>query len=87
MVNGFVVDPMHCVDLGVVRQVSTMWFESSFHKMPWYIGTKIDSIDEKIKFIQPPSNVTRTPRSLRTRAYWKASEWKHFLLYCIQQLF
>ena len=30
LVKGFVVDPMHCVDLGVMRQLAALWFDSSY---------------------------------------------------------
>ncbi|KAA0721591.1 hypothetical protein E1301_Tti023124 [Triplophysa tibetana] len=81
IVSGFIVDSMHCIDLGVMRQLSTLWFDSSFHKEPWYIGTRANEIDRKIEQFQPPSNITRMPRSILTRAYWKASEWRAFLLF------
>ncbi|XP_073668003.1 uncharacterized protein [Paramisgurnus dabryanus] len=81
IVSGFVVDSMHCVDLGVMRQLSILWFDSSYHREPWYIGTRINEIDRKIEHFQPPSNITRMPRSITTRAYWKASEWRAFLLF------
>lgn len=81
IVSGFIVDSMHCIDLGVMRQLSTLWFDSSHHREPWYIGTRINEIDRKMEHFQPPSNITRMPRSILTRAYWKASEWRAFLLF------
>ena len=80
LVNGFVVDPMHALDLGVVRQICSLWFDSCHHAMPWYIGNSIPQIDKKMICVHPPSNITRCPRSLKTRAFWKASEWKYFLI-------
>lgn len=81
IVSGFVVDSMHCIDLGVMRQLSTLWFDSSYHREPWYLGNRVSEIDRKIEQFQPPSNITRMPRSVLTRAYWKASEWRAFLLF------
>ena len=81
MACGFVVDYMHCVDLGLTRQMSHMWFDSKYHNRPWYIGKSIAKIDEHLLNMMPPSNVTRAPRSLLTRAYWKANEWRAFLLF------
>jgi hypothetical protein len=80
MVKGFVVDYMHSVDLGVTRQLSHLWFDSIYHAKPWYLGKRIAEIDCKILSMLPPSNITRAPRSLLTRAYWKANEWRAFLL-------
>jgi hypothetical protein len=81
MVEGFIVDYMHCVDLGVMRQLASLWFDSPNHDKPWFIGNRIEDIDRELLQMQPPSNVTRSPRSLRTRAFWKASEWRSFLLF------
>ena len=38
-------------------------------------------LDNRLFLIRPPSNLTRSPRSIDERAYWKASEWRNFLLY------
>ena len=80
LVSGFVVDNLHCVDLGVSRQLGHLWFDSSNHQEPWYIGGKVESIDSRINLIHPPNEITRVPRSLRHRAYWKGSEWHWWLL-------
>ena len=80
LVSGFVVDNLHCVDLGVSRQLGHLWFDSSNHQEPWYIGGKVESIDSRINLIHPPNEITRVPRSLRHRAYWKSSEWHWWLL-------
>lgn len=34
LVSGFVVDNLHCVDLGVSRQLGHLWFHSSNHQSP-----------------------------------------------------
>lgn len=81
IVNGFVVDYMHCVLLGVTRQLTKLWFNSMFHEETWYIGRKISYIDQHLITLKPPKEITRTPRSLSTIKYWKASEWRHWLLY------
>lgn len=83
MVEGCVYDAMHAVDLGVSRQLASLWFDSKNSTSVWYIGTttEIARIDSRIAKIIPPSNVTRLPRSLNQRAYWKAAEWRNFLLY------
>ena len=77
--SGFFVDYMHCVLLGVVRQFVTLWFESSNHLNAWYIGKRIHDIDAQLLSICP--RVRKLLASLHTRKYWKASEWRSFLLY------
>lgn len=79
--KGFVPDYMHCVLLGVVRAMLNLWIDSSFHQHPWYIGTRIRDIDQRLLSIQPPNIITRAPRSITTRKYWKASEYRSWLLW------
>ena len=74
-VRGFVVDNLHCVDLGVARQLGHLWFDSVNHKQLWYLGKHIPVIDAKLKSVMLPHEVTRTPRSVTQRSYWKGSEW------------
>ena len=38
-------------------------------------------LDNRLSFIRAPSNLTRQPRSTEERSFWKASEWRNFLLY------
>ncbi len=82
-VRGFPVDNLHCVDLGVSRQLGHLWFDSCYHQEPWYLGRRIAELDAKLQQITPPHEVTRVPRSLTQRAFWKGSEWHWWmLLYC-----
>lgn len=81
MVASFVVDYMHCVLLGCVRQFLDMWLNSKYHDMPWYVGTKITVLDAKLLKLKPPCDVKRTPRSLKRAQTWKASECYNWLLY------
>nr|XP_054775430.1 uncharacterized protein LOC129283847 [Lytechinus pictus] len=79
---GFPPDFMHCLLLGVVRQLSELWFASPASS-PFYIGSPrmVSLIDKRLKSIQPPSNVARAPRPISVRKYWKASEWYSWLLF------
>lgn len=38
-------------------------------------------IDARLLVIKPPHSVTRLPRPLSERSYWKASEWRHWILF------
>lgn len=77
----FGFDYMHTVMLGVVHCFVDAWLDSSNHDKPFYVGNKIDSIDERLVSIKPPVEISRSPRSLKDRAKWKAIEWKYFLLF------
>jgi len=81
LVTGFVPEYMHSVLLGAVRQFVFLWCDSASHKKPYYLGTKIDHLDNIILKCKPPSEIKRLPRSLKLRKYWKASEWRNFLLF------
>lgn len=83
VIKGFAVDYMHCALLGVVRQFVSLWFDSHNHGQRWYIGTKIRDANQRLVKITPPHEITRVPRKLDTRKFWKASEWRSFLLYSI----
>ena len=68
-------DNLHCVDLGVTRQLGHLWFDSYNHNQPWYFGRHTAIIDARLRKVMPPQKVTRLPRSVTQRAHWKGSEW------------
>ena len=81
-VRGVSVDFIHCVCLGVARQFADSWLDSSKKDMPYYIGNKEHEINLRLEAIEVPSEISRAPRSITDRKYWKASEWRTFILYC-----
>lgn len=86
LVQGYTVEYMHCVLLGVTRQFTEYWFDTSNSAEDYYIGrpTVVEVIDRRILSIRPPHHFTRLPRTLKERFYWKAHEWRNWLLYyCI----
>ena len=75
-VRGTTVDYMHCVLLGVCRQLLKLWFNSKNSKEVWYIGNQIEELDSRLLNIQPPNEMKRTPRSIEsTLKYWKSNEY------------
>lgn len=81
IITGFVPDYQHCVCLGVTKQITSLWLDSKHHKEEWYLGSKVSDIDQALLAIRPPVEVTRAPRSIKDRKFWKASEWRSFLLF------
>ncbi|XP_030838496.1 uncharacterized protein LOC115922885 [Strongylocentrotus purpuratus] len=77
---GFPVDFMHCLLLGVTRQLAELWFTCATN--PFYIGSvRLMSVfDERLRSIKPPNIVARAPRPISERKSWKASEWYSWLL-------
>ncbi|CAB4019393.1 Hypothetical predicted protein [Paramuricea clavata] len=63
----------------VTRQLVHLWFDSNNHNEPWYLGKHIPVIDSRLKRVMPPQEVTRVPRSITQRAFWKGSEWHWWL--------
>lgn len=81
IISSFVPDYMHCVLLGVTKTITNAWFDPSNNEKAWYIGTQVQEIDIKLGNMKPPSEITRTPKSVKERQHWKATEWKNYLLY------
>ncbi|XP_063971106.1 uncharacterized protein LOC129260048 [Lytechinus pictus] len=79
---GFAPDFMHCLLLGVARQLVELWL-SSPAVSEWYIGTPrvIALLDKRLKSLRPPSIIVRAPRRISERKFWKASEWYAWLLF------
>ena len=68
---------------GVTRQMVNLWTDSKHHGEAYYIGRKVNLVDERLKEISPPSEIHRAPRSLLERKCWKASERRAFLFYSL----
>ena len=76
------IDCMHCVLLGVVKQLLEMWLDSANHSKNYYIApSQANAINQFLSNIKPPDNFRIKPRSLNDRAHWKASEYRAWLLY------
>jgi len=90
LIWGFVVDYMHAILLGVAQLHMEYLFDSTKKKcwidMTENISLKdlTNTIDIRLLSIQPPTRITRTPRSIANCCKWKASEWRSWLLfYCV----
>lgn len=74
-------DYLHSVLLGVMRFLMNLWFSTTNHGKPWYLGNHITRIDEFLLNVKPTNDIRRCPRSLKELKFWRASEYKYFLLY------
>lgn len=79
MAESFVPDYLHAVLLGVVKQITGLWFDNKVDAVQLKSPRVSHQIDERLKSVRPPSEVTRLPRSVNQRRMWKGSEWKTFL--------
>ena len=72
IVRGIAIDTMHCVYLGVVKQLVGLWFNSKHSGQKWYCGDKVERVDKRLLEIKPPSVITRIPRSIQHHLkFWK----------------
>ena len=81
IIYSFSPEFLHSVAEGVTKLVVGSKFDSKNHAENWYLGKKVDDVDNRLLNMKPPSELTRCPRSTKERALYKASEWKNFLIY------
>lgn len=86
IVDGFVFDYMHTVLLGVVRMLTFAWILPKNHQEIFYIGNKENQINQKLRRCKIPKNCSRTIRDLSSIKYWKAHEWKNWMLIAVPLL-
>ena len=79
LVTSFVPDYMHAVLLGVVRQIVNLWVQTSSNEFS--LNKKsLKVLNQRISNIKFPQETTRKLRSTDEILYWKASEFRIFLL-------
>ena len=82
LVSAIPIDYMHCVLEGVMKWLTEKWFNSSSHGLPYYIGRCVKAVNSCLLLQTPPHDFSRAPRSIeKHRKFWKASEYRNFLLY------
>ncbi|KAM7284953.1 hypothetical protein ISCGN_031951 [Ixodes scapularis] len=83
LVWGFNVDCMHCVLLGVARQFTEYLLNSTNCHKHFYIGSPsvVAEVNQRLLSIRPPHCVTRLPRPVGDRNFWKVREWRQWLLF------
>lgn len=82
LINGFGIDYMHCVLLGLMKKLLSLWLDSKNHSEQHYILKKNQIIlSQRIVTIKPITEITRKPRSIFERKKYKANEFRSLLLY------
>ena len=85
MVNNFSIDYMHCVCLGIMKRLLNIWLGKNCifnHRI--YRITNIGEMNSRINYLHKiiPRNIfSRHPRKVDHVGYWKATEYRLFLLY------
>lgn len=82
LVNGFCIDYMHCVLLGVMKKLMDLWLDSANHASPYYIKPQFQrTLNQRLMKIKPNLNISRKPRPLSDKSKYKANEYRNLLLY------
>ena len=75
------IDYMHAVLEGITEPLLSLCLDSKFHTHRFYLGTpSTQEIDKRLNRIKP-QEFRRSPRSITSYKYWKASEFRAWLLY------
>lgn len=82
LIFGFSIDYMHCVLLGILKKLLSLWLDTSNHLKPFYIKKKQQILlSNRLIKIKPISEIMRKPRSIFLRADFKANEYRSLLFY------
>ena len=82
IIRGVIPDSMHCIFLGVVNLLLTLWL--NFPNECYHIIKKDvkNSIAYLLSSVKPPSEMKRVFRSiLKYLSVWKASEFRNFIFF------
>lgn len=61
IISCFNPEYMHSCLLGTARQFGSLWFDTSSHRKPYYLGRKQSDIDHSLLSIKPPAEFIRIP--------------------------
>jgi hypothetical protein len=81
MINCFPIDPMHALDLGVMKKLLLLWKEGPLHVRQSARSMTILSNHLILSRQHIPSIFNRLPRAVKEVRMWKATEFRMFLLY------
>lgn len=90
IINSVPVDIMHCVMLGIVKNLIEIWIGKKRIPAPPYREYKIKScesrknLEKRICAMKPHSNFQRKPRSIFEVENFKATEFMHFMWYYLR---
>ncbi len=75
---------MHSVLEGVYKNMMKFWFDQKFHAEKYSLRRHISTINKLLSKVKPPTEIQRLPRSIELLSFYKASEFKAWMLfYCL----
>lgn len=81
LVTGQIIDIMHCLFGGVTKKMCVLLFSDKFKDRKFSLYQHIKAINKKISELKPPSHFTTRLRSLEYIKYFRAHEFRSFILY------
>lgn len=81
VVRGTGIDYMHCVLLNVVKLLLSLWFDPAHSSQLWSCNRSVSIVDLRMESIHPPNLISRIPRRVSKRKFWKASEYRSWLFF------
>lgn len=89
LVDGFVIDYMHNILLGVMKLLLDFWMGSHrLCKNSRYFESMTpknrNDLDRRLLALKPCAYITRKPRSIQERSFFKAIEYRNLLLYYLK---
>ena len=81
------IDYMHSILEGVFKQLMKLWFGSSFHSKPFSLRKHVRTIEKIVHKVKPPKEIQRPPRSLEQMSFYKASEYRAWILFYALPIF
>lgn len=87
--NGYPVDYMHNTALGVTKLLIDFWLGNHrlCAKSPYFkplAPRDRNNLDKRLLLLKPCAYITRKPRSLKDRSYYKAVEYRYLLLFYLR---
>ena len=80
IIDGFSVDYLHAVLLGVNRQFARYWFVQKGKPYSMTEG-QVQKIDTAVTAIKTHNQVGRLTRPVSERKFWNARDWENWMLY------
>lgn len=82
IIKGVIIaEPLHLFDFGIMRKLLSIWQFMTVGKHKKWNPQQRHQISQLIKDTKLPSEIHRKMRNLKYFGYWKASEFRSFLLY------
>lgn len=86
IIDGLVFDYMHTCLLGVVKTLTCAWLDTKNRDKQFYIGNKEAEINLRLNRCKVPVECQRVVREVKDISYWKAHEWKVWMVLAVTLL-